>query len=243
MLHCEHISVSGILDGISLTAARGSFTAVLGKNGSGKSTLLSCLAAQRECTGKITVCGETVKALPARERAKRIALLPQVLPSPSLTVRELVSLGRNPYLSLGGRMGTADLGAIEHALSRTEMQSFAARALSTLSGGEKQRAFLAMILAQDADVLLLDEPTTYMDVHAEAEFLMLLRALADAGKTLIVVLHDLTLAVRYADHILLLDGGKSVFCGGKKACIEAGAIEETFSVRRVNIDGETLFLA
>lgn len=242
MLHCENISVSGILDGISFTAARGSFTTILGKNGSGKSTLLSCLAAQRDYTGNITVCGENVKALPIRERAKRITLLPQVLPSPSLTVRELVSLGRNPYLSFGGRMGDADLDAIEYALVRTKMQSFAARVLSTLSGGEKQRAFLAMILAQDADVLLLDEPTTYMDLHAEAEFLALLRGLADAGKTLIVVSHDLTLAVRYADHVLLLDSGKAAFCGEKNACIAAGAIEKVFSVRRTEVGGETVFL-
>ncbi|MBQ9133696.1 MAG: ABC transporter ATP-binding protein [Clostridia bacterium] len=247
MLQCNSVGVTlggkEILSNVSFTLRQSAFTAVLGKNGSGKSTLAACICAQQKHTGQITLCGSDLASLPPRARAQRIAVLPQNVPTPNITVRELVSLGRNPYIGLSRRMGDEDFAAIDRALTRTDLGAFADRMLPTLSGGERQRAYLAMILAQDADVLLLDEPTTYMDIRAEAEFLQLLRALTAEGKTLLVILHDLTLAAKYADDVLILEHGRQTFCGTKEECLKKCAIESTFSVRRINVDGEVLFLA
>ena len=240
MLQCKNLSVSSILEDVSFHAPHGSFTALLGKNGSGKSTLLSCLAAQRKFSGTVTVGTENLLTLSPADRAKRIALLPQIFPTPPLTVYELVCIGRNPHRPFGHVLRTEDRCVVEQSLMQTGIQTLSDRNLRTLSGGERQRAFLAMVLAQDADVLLLDEPTTYMDIHAEAEFAVLLRTLADAGKTLIVVLHDLNLAAKFSDRIL--ENGKLIFCGEKSDCLSAGVIEKAFSVRCSVADGETVFL-
>lgn len=247
MLQCKSVGVTlggkAILENISFALRPQAFTAVLGKNGSGKSTLAACICAQQKHIGQIELDGSDLASLPPRKRAQRIAVLPQNVPTPNITVRELVSLGRNPYIGLSRRMGENDCAAIERALTRTDLVAFADRMLPTLSGGERQRAYLAMTLAQDADILLLDEPTTYMDIRAEAEFLQLLKALTAEGKTLLVILHNLTLAAKYADDVLILNSGKQIFRGTKEECLQKRAIESTFSVRRIDADGEVLFLA
>ncbi len=247
MLHCNHVGVTlggqAILTDISFSLRQNAFTAILGKNGSGKSTLAACICAQQKHTGQITLDGIDLASLPPRARAQRIAVLPQHIPAPSISVHELVSLGRNPYVGLSRRMGADDRAAIEHALARTDLCALADRMLPTLSGGERQRAYLAMILAQDADILLLDEPTTYMDIRAEAEFLQLLKALTTEGKTLLVILHNLSLAAKFADDVLLLDRGRQAFSGTLSACLQSTVIESVFSVRRIDANGEVFFLA
>lgn len=246
MLNCKHIGVTlggkEILKDISFSLRPNTLTAVLGKNGSGKSTLAACICAQERHTGQVTLDGNALTALSPADRAKRIAFLPQDLPVPNISVRELVAFGRSPYIGLNSRMGEADRAAMKHALSCTGLHAFADRMLPTLSGGERQRAYLAMILAQDADILLLDEPTTFMDIHAETEFLQLLKALS-AHKTLLVILHNLTLAAKFADNILILDNGEASFFGTKEECLQASAMEAAFRVRRIDADGEVLFLA
>lgn len=239
MLKCENIRVGEILDGISFEVRKNSFTAVLGKNGSGKTTLARCIMSERKYSGGITLDGAVLRDIPPRERAKKIAYLPQSLPSPNITVRELVSLGRNPHTTLSGRLSKNDARAIENALESAEMLEFSNRLLPTLSGGEKQRAYLAMTLAQDAEILLLDEPTAYMDMSAAAEFVKLLSRI---DKTLIVIMHDLTLAAKYADDVLVLAVGKQAFFGSKKECLEKEIIEKTFDVRKIEKDGEVVFL-
>ena len=247
MLQCNNVGVTlggkEILQNISFALRPNAFTAVLGKNGSGKSTLAACICAQQKHTGQITLDGDAITSLSPRERAQRIAVLPQNVPTPNLSVRQLVSLGRNPYIGLSRRMGEDDYAAIDRALTRTDLTAFADRMLPTLSGGERQRAYLAMILAQDADILLLDEPTTYMDIRAEAEFLQLLKSLTAEGKTLLVILHNLTLAAKFADDMLILADGRQIFCGTKAECLQTSIVESAFSVRRIDADGEVLFLA
>ncbi|MBQ6893744.1 MAG: ABC transporter ATP-binding protein, partial [Clostridia bacterium] len=190
MLKCEKVSVNGIIRDVSFEAKRGKFTAILGKNGSGKTTLAKCIMAEQKFNGGITLDGIAINDIPSRERAKLVAYLPQSLPSPNITVFELVSLGRNPHINLYGKMNEADITAVQNAIRDTDMLDFSNRMLPTLSGGEKQRAYLAMMLTQDADILLLDEPTAHMDMAAAAEFAELLSTL---NKTLIVIMHDLTL--------------------------------------------------
>lgn len=239
MLRCKNVSADNILDNISFEVRRGTFCAILGKNGSGKTTLARCIMSERKFDGKITLGGVSLCDISPRERAKKIAYLPQSLPLPNITVRELVSLGRNPHTSLGGKLGEKDKTALEKALAATEMLEFAERMLPTLSGGEKKRAYLAMTLAQDADILLLDEPTAYMDMSAAAEFAALLSRL---DKTLIVIMHDLSLAAKYADDVLILHGGKQVFFGSKKECLGRCEIEKAFGVRRIEKDNDIVFL-
>lgn len=249
MLQCKAVGVSygphRVLNEISFSLRAGEFTAVLGKNGCGKSTLASAVGGVIPYSGEILTGGRELRTFSARERARRIALLPQVLPSASVSVRELVGFGRNPYLGLNRRFSDEDRNAVESAMRRTGVDPLADRMLPTLSGGERQRAYLSMILAQDAEVLILDEPTTYMDIYAESVFLKLLRELSAEGKTLMVVLHQLSLAVKYADRILILERGEQKFEGTRDECLGCGAIEQAFSVRRSVLPetGEIIFTA
>lgn len=239
MLKCENVTANKIISEISFEVKRGGFCAVLGKNGSGKTTLARCIMAERKFSGSITLDGTEIADIHRRERAKKIAYLPQSLPTPNITVRELVSIGRNAHTSLVGRLSENDMHAVKNALTATELADFANRFLQTLSGGEKQRAYLAMLMAQDAEILLLDEPTAYMDMTAASEFMRLLSRL---GKTLVVIMHDLSLAAKYAEDILIIHGGKQVFFGSKEKCLAECEIEKAFGVRRIEKDGDIVFL-
>ena len=184
-------------------------------------------------------------AMTPRERAQRMAILPQTLPAPAVSVAELAVFGRNPYLDFGRRMTPTDRRLVEEALERVGIAALRDKLLTELSGGERQKAYLAMILAQDTDVLLLDEPTTYMDMEYEAAFFRLLKALqAEKGVTLLVILHDLSQAMRYADRIVVLDAGRVRFAGDTRACAAGGVLEAVFRVRQRPIadgDGEWIF--
>ena len=214
-----------ILSDLDLTLERGRFTALLGKNGCGKSTLLGCINGQVRYTGSILLDGRPLSALPPRERAKRVALLPQFLPASPLKAEELVALGRTPYLPLGGRLCEADREAVRAAMEQCGVSALRERTVATLSGGERQRIYLAMLLAQDAEILLLDEPTAHMDMGYTGEFLSLLRKLTEEkGKTVLAVLHDLNDAVTYPHRRLLLHQGRLV---------DPERIEEIFGVRKI----------
>jgi len=225
-----------VLEDVSFQLRPHRLTVLVGRNGSGKSTLLNCVNQQLPYTGIITEGEKNLALIPARERAKSIAILPQTLPSPHITVRELAGLGRNPWLDFTGRLTDTDKQAVEAALRDADAAELAERDVDTLSGGEKQRVLLAMILAQNTPIALLDEPTAHLDLSYEAAFLELLRKLKkERKKTFLVILHDLNLAVRYADDLIVLDGGKIRFAGTKEACLEQGVLEETFSLRRFTL--------
>ena len=212
---CAAYGKKQVLDQIDFELPPHTLTAVVGKNGSGKSTLFACAGRKIPYTGEITLSGRDLAAMTPRERAQRMAFLPQTLPAPAVSVAELAAFGRNPYLDFGRRMTPTDRRLVEEALERVGIAALRDKLLAELSGGERQKAYLAMILAQDTDVLLLDEPTTYMDMEYEAAFFRLLKALqAEKGVTLLVILHDLSQAMRYADRIVVLDGRPRPLCGG-----------------------------
>lgn len=236
------LEATSILEHISCSLRPGKLTALVGRNGSGKSSLLGCVNQQFPYTGSITVNGLDLHALPHRQRAQQLAFLPQVLPSPHITVEEMVAFGRNPYLDFTGRLQKADREAVRHALEDARIAHLADRFVDTLSGGEKQRTALAMILAQDTPIALLDEPTAHLDQGYEADFLRLLTDLKQTrNKTFLVVLHDLTAAVQYADDLLVLDQGKLVFSGSKETCLSQQVLETVFRLHRYTIteDGKT----
>lgn len=165
------------------------------------------------------------------ERAKRIALLPQTMPAPHITAFELAAFGRTPYLGISGKLTKADEEKISAALAAVNAADLSDRFADSLSGGERQRVNLAMVLAQDAPCILLDEPTAHLDPVYAAEFLEQLLPLRQE-KSILLVLHDLSLAAQFADCVAVLDAGQLRFFGTREQCLERNIFESVFGVRR-----------
>jgi iron complex transport system ATP-binding protein len=224
---------------VSCAVRSGGWLALLGPNGAGKSTLTRAIAGLVAYAGTITLDTVDARTLTARERAKVIAYVPQepVLP-PDLTVAEYVMLGRTPHLGYLAVPGRHDRARAHAAMDRLDVTRFAARRLARLSGGERQRAVLARALASDPRVLLLDEPTSMLDVGHEQQVLELVDTLRrDAGLTVVSTLHDLTLAGQYADTLVLLDGGQVVAAGSPAEVLTKTLIESVYAARVSIITG------
>jgi len=222
-VRCEGVSVAYrrriVVDGVDLHAAAGEWLAVVGPNGAGKSTLLRALAGLVPVSGgAVALGGRDLAHLRPKERAREIALVPQapVVP-PGMTVGAYVLLGRTPHLARFAVESATDLEAAGRALALLDLEPFVDRAVGSLSGGERQRVFVARALAQDTPVVLLDEPTTGLDLWHQQEVLELVDVLrAERELTVISTMHDLTLISRFADRLVLLDHGK-VVAGGSAA--------------------------
>jgi iron complex transport system ATP-binding protein len=201
-----------LVDDVSLVVEQGAWVSLLGPNGAGKTTLLRVLAGLRRFRGGVRIEGLLLEELGRREAARRVALVPQtpVVP-PGMTVGDYVLLGRTPHMGVLAREGAGDRAAAAEALERLELALLAGRLLSSLSGGELQRAVIARALAQAAPILLLDEPTTALDVGHQQQVLELVDELRRAdGLTVVAAMHDLTLAAQYGDGIVLVDRGRVV---------------------------------
>ena len=223
-----------VIPELSLQITMGAITALVGPNGSGKSTLLKVLArliAPR--SGSVYLDGRAIASMPAREVARQLAILPQGPVSPEdLTVRELVEQGRYPHAGPLRMLRQQDSEAITRALIETNMTELRHRRLDSLSGGERQRAWIALALAQETPILLLDEPTTFLDVGHQLEVLTLIRQLNRAQcKTIVLVLHDLNQAARFADRMLVLRAGRIVADGPPAAVLTPALLNEVFHVQ------------
>ena len=198
-----------VLRGVDLHVADGEWVAVVGPNGAGKSTLLRHVAGLTGGTSELAVDGRDLRALRPRERARLVALVVQAPTIPEgITVAEYVLLGRHAHIRPFGVEGPSDLAAVHDALARLDLLELSGRVVATLSGGERQRVLLARALAQEAPVLLLDEPTTALDIGHQQQVLEAVDQLRrSAGLTVLTTMHDLTLASQYADRLVLLDGG------------------------------------
>jgi iron complex transport system ATP-binding protein len=218
--------------GLTLDLPPAALTAVIGPNGCGKSTLLRGLARLLPArAGRVLLDGRDIHALPTREVARRLGLLPQTLvPPEGITVEALVARGRYPHRGAFRPWTAADAAAVAGAMAATAVDKLAARPVETLSGGQRQRAWLAMVLAQETPLLLLDEPTTFLDIAHQVELLALLRRLAAAGRGVLAVLHDLNQACRYADHLLVMQGGRLLAAGPPSAVVTPGLIEAVFGL-------------
>ncbi len=199
-----------LFEGFSLAIPEGGITAVLGPNGCGKSTLLSLAEGMlKPACGAVLLSGTDTLSLSAKERARLLAMLPQVHRTPSMKVRDLVACGRYVHMGPFGQLEKADWDKVDEAISLMGLEGLRDRNARKLSGGERQRAFLAMTVAQGARTLLLDEPTTYLDVRAALDLMQLVRRLADEqGTTIVCVTHDVDLALRFSDGICVLGSAR-----------------------------------
>lgn len=222
-----------VVDSLDLAIPAGRITAIVGANACGKSTLLrsmSRLLAPR--AGQVVLDGKAVHRLPARELARTLGLLPQSPVAPEgITVADLVGRGRHPHQRVLSRWNAADDAAVAAALAATDTTALADRCVDELSGGQRQRVWIAMALAQQTDILLLDEPTTYLDASHQIEVLDLLTDLNHArGTTVVMVLHDLNLAARYADHIVALAAGRLHAAGSPSEVLTEQTVRAVFGL-------------
>ena len=238
----EHV----VLDGLSLALPAGCLTGIVGPNGCGKSTLLRVIDGVLEpAAGEVLVEGDALDSLSARERAERIALLPQIHRTPSMTVEALVSCGRYAHMGLFGGLTDQDRLIVAESMRVAGVEHLAHKAARTLSGGERQRAFIAMVLAQRARTVLLDEPTTYLDPRAALAVMGLARGLVhEQGMTGAVVIHDLPLALRFCDRIAVMDGGRIVDVGTPAEILDQGVLEQVFGVTiaLMELNGEVVYV-
>jgi iron complex transport system ATP-binding protein len=222
-----------VLNGVSCAVKGGGWLALIGPNGAGKSTLIRAMAGLVPYGGTITLDAVDARTMRGKERARTLAYVPQepTLP-PDLAVEQYVMLGRTPHLGYLSVPGRHDRERVRAAMARLDMTQFAGRRLARLSGGERQRAVLARALASQPRALLLDEPTSMLDVGHEQQVLDLVDELRkDTGLTVVSTLHDLTLAGQYADALVMLDGGRVVASGAPAAVLTAPLIESVYAAR------------
>lgn len=218
-----------IIDNLDIRLPQGKVTVLIGSNGSGKSTLLKSFARLlKPERGMVILNGADIQTRSTGAVARELAILPQMPDAPEgITVRQLVSLGRYPWQSWMQQWSKQDEERVQYALIQTGMVSLAERSVDALSGGQRQRAWIAMTLAQDTPVVLLDEPTTFLDLAHQVEVLDLLRELnCQEQKTIVMVLHDLNLACRYADHLVAVHN-RTVFAQGSPVAILNEALVKT----------------
>ncbi|WP_040807970.1 ABC transporter ATP-binding protein [Nocardia concava] len=223
-----------IVDGLSVDIEPGLITTVIGPNGCGKSTLLRSLGRLlRPKSGRVLLDGKAISTMKTKDVARIVGMLPQTPVAPEgLTVADLVARGRHPHQSWLRQWSADDEAEVATALEQTGIADLAGRTLDELSGGQRQRAWISMALAQGTDILLLDEPTTYLDLAHSLEVLDLVDRLHDDfGRTVVMVLHDLNLAIRYSDRLIVMHAGRIVAQGLPADIITADLLREVFGLR------------
>ncbi len=221
-----------IIERLSLSLPDSRVTAIVGPNGCGKSTLLAGLARLHAPSGgAVLLDGADIQRLPSREVARRVALLPQDTQAPEgLTVSELIRFGRQPHQSWLRQWSAEDQRVVEEALAAADLQELAERPLNAMSGGQRQRAWIAMAIAQQTPLLLLDEPTSALDLGHQLEVFELIRSLAAAGKTIVMVVHDLVSACRFADHLIAMHAGRIVAEGAPKDVVTEELVRRLYGI-------------
>ncbi len=250
MIELRHITAGygrkPVLSDVSLELLSGQVTVLVGPNGCGKSTLLRLAARQLfPEQGMVCLDGVDVALLAPKEFARRVALLPQSRSTPEISVKSLVLHGRFPYLGYPRRYSVKDRQVAQSAMERTGIAHLQHAMVSQLSGGQRQKAYLAMVVAQDPAYLLLDEPTTYLDINHQLELLSLAKSLAREGKGVVMVLHDLDLALACADQVAVMDQGTILQVGTPEEIYKCGVLDRVFHVvthRVVMEDGQVRYL-
>ena len=238
MVECKRLSVKNILSDISFKVNKGEICVIIGKNGSGKTTLLRAISSNIPYKGEVLIQGK--KDLGIKARAMVIASMPQTLPIVPVTVRRLVAFGRQPYTGITGTLSKEDKDIVEAVIGETGISDIADKNVSVISGGERRKAFFAMMTAQRSPILLCDEPCANLDTEHQKQILSLLKMQKAKGNTVLCVLHDLNQAIEIADRILLLDGGRLAFDGTPEGLSDIP--ERHFGLTKYVCEDKTLYL-
>lgn len=234
MLEYRNVSLSSggvrILDDINVAFKAGKLTTIIGPNGCGKTTLIQALNGQsRLCGGGILLDNEDFSSFKPKQRARKVSFLPQVhMTIPAVSTHTLVSHGRFPYLGFARKMGEEDKRIIREAMKTADILEYENEGVDTLSGGVRQRAFIAMQLAQGCEYIVADEPTTYLDVKSRKQVLDIYSKLRNEGKTVVLVLHDIAKALEISDELIIMKNRKILFSGTPEEALKAGIVEEVF---------------
>ncbi len=230
-------NISGGYNGIeiiknsNLWIEKGTITSIIGKNGCGKTTLLKIASNLLDpFSGDIILNGKSIFSLSRNEIAKKISFLPQLRNVPNITVHRLVMHGRFPYLGFSRIPQAKDKKIVEDAMEKLGIAKYRDKNIRELSGGERQKVYIAMVLAQDTDLIFLDEPTTYLDINHQLEILEIIKGLKDLGKTIVMVIHDLNSALTYSDRICLMENGKIVTCDTPQVVYNSKEIDRVFNI-------------
>lgn len=228
-----------VLSDIDLSFEPGTVTSIIGRNGCGKSTLLktSCRLLP-PLGGFVRVDGRDASSFEPKEWARLVSVLPQSRTLPSIPVSTLVMHGRFPYLGFSRKAGPQDKAKVESAMQRMGVWEYRHKNMDTLSGGERQKVYLAMLLAQDARYVFLDEPATFLDIHYRLEILRLMRELRDEGRCVVAVMHELSHALSVSDSVCLLDEGRMALCDQPQVVYASGEVERCFHVRSTTAETE-----
>ncbi|MGX1701672.1 ABC transporter ATP-binding protein [Microbacterium sp. NPDC055357] len=232
----------GVLANLDLDVLDGELTVIVGPNACGKSTLLRSLARLIAPTsGHVLLDGDDIRRLPTKEVARRVGLLPQTSIAPEgITVADLVGRGRYPHQSLLSSWSTQDERVVDAAMAATDVTDLASRHVDELSGGQRQRVWIAMVLAQETPVVLLDEPTTFLDIGHQLDVLELVSTLRAQGRTVVAVLHEINHAARYATHLVAMRDGRILAQGRPRDILDEALVREVFGVEaRVFPDPDT----
>lgn len=235
MLEVKNVSAGygkgDVLKNVSFSCEKGKFTVIIGKNGSGKSTLLKCIVGILSCRGEISVSGQNLSELSDIQRARKVAYLPQMRNVPNMSLQTLLLHGRFPHLSYPRKYGKKDMDVVASVIKEMKLSELKGKNLSEMSGGQQRKAYIGMALAQETPVILLDEPTTHLDFAEQFKLLDVIKNLTLQGKNVVAVMHDLPLAFKYADEIVVVDDGKVLQCGKSRDVAESGIVEKVFGVK------------
>ena len=246
-LYFSYNKDKNFITNLSVEIEKGKITTILGPNGSGKSTLLSIFAGLNKPTsGEVSINGKSVKALKQKELAREIATVHQQNTVPSdITVKELVSYGRIPHKKYFQGNNESDDEIIEWAMKRTGLEKLKDKAVMSMSGGERQRAFIAMALAQKSEILFLDEPTTYLDIYHQVEILELVKELnEESNLTVVMVLHDINQAIKYSDNVIVMKSGQVISSGRSNEVINMDLLDKVYKIGGFinEMETETVFV-
>lgn len=245
-LACKGVSAGyggeHIVKDISVTIPAGKITALIGPNGCGKSTLLKVLGNQlKNEHGQVTLGERGLDSFSARDFARQVSFLPQqpVVPE-GMTVRELIAFGRYPYTGAFASLSESDQQAIDEAAKLTSVEDFLGHSAMELSGGQKQRMWIAMTLAQETSIMLLDEPTTFLDPAHQLVILELVKSLNRQGRTIVMVVHDMAHAAKFSDHVVVMKEGKILEQGPTESTLDPSLIKKAFNISTLMVtDPET----
>ena len=234
-----------VIHNVDVCFGKGEVTAVVGPNGCGKTTVMKAMAGLIKVKNdRIYIDNKDINQYKDMDRAKKIAFMPQIRHVPAMSVYDFLMCARYPYLGMSKQPEKSDIEAVENAISITGIGEYRMRSLKKLSGGERQKVYFAFMLAQQAEVLILDEPTTYLDIERQFEILDMIRLMKKNNKTVVMVLHDICHSLKFADKIVVMDEGRVKMQGTPDEIIESGVLEKIYNIKlkELEIDGNKEYI-